>query len=290
MGEPIIDYHIPRGLISPSEVLELASHLPIDNPKLEDFYDPERYHFPKEAEHYHTKKGKEFKDLCISLASEIGITREDIIADLGCGTGFLTQPLLDKNPRALYAIDPAIAMLEHLVKYIDTSRIKIIHGSIGELALSDLEPANKIYSHSVYVHLDNPEEFLAEVYNYLPEAGIYIFTVEDFSAGNVDGESLDAAEDIIWTEWETVTGNNRPKQAEEEWKSYDFEGLRRIIEEAGGKVLDFSQNEFSRDGNKRVEEMRNLGWDEKTLQIFQKHYNGKKVVDWLQYVCITTKA
>jgi len=182
--------------------------------------------------------------LCEKLVDFANPSRNDVVADLGCGYGFLTQFLIDRVAPIIYAVDPSPAMLRNFPEKF-TMRVKVFQGDIDTLIWEAQPRPNMIISSGVFVVLENPIEVLKKIYSYLPEEGTYTFGVENWENANVGGMPLD---DYVakMGELEQKIGlniiNGFYSFAN---KAYSPKDVIDIVTKSGGKVLDWNENEMS---------------------------------------------
>ncbi|KPL16089.1 MAG: hypothetical protein AMS26_05890 [Bacteroides sp. SM23_62] len=106
-----------------------------------------------------------------------------MIADLGAGTGFVTEGLKD-GPASIIAIDKSGEMLKHMkAKFRDSTNIDYRTGDANHLPVKDniidYALAN-MYLH----HVDNPPNAIREIYRILKSGGKVILT--DLDAHNFE--------------------------------------------------------------------------------------------------------
>jgi len=104
------------------------------------------------------------------------LTDADIL-EIGCGTGTLSQKLINKYPdSALHITDISPNMIKEAQNNVQSSTR--IHWSImdGE-ALSTDKKYDLIVSNMAFQWFENPEKSLAKLYNYLKPSGRLVFTV-----------------------------------------------------------------------------------------------------------------
>lgn len=75
-----------------------------------------------------------------SILSEAGVKAGEVVADIGCGTGFFTLPLADRVGRSgkIYALDTSPIMIRELRKRVRSlKQVKPIHSRENEFLLKD---------------------------------------------------------------------------------------------------------------------------------------------------------
>lgn len=155
-----------------------------------NLHDPELYLDAGYARSYGSEENNFWSDLCKELVEEAELKPGDIVADLGCGTGYATREIVKSGVARVYAIEPSRAMLEEANGNLADSIV--IEGTIDELISSGLQKPNVILSSGVFVVMRDSLSTLRKIYDYLENNGRYIFTVEDWSNANVNGEPLDS--------------------------------------------------------------------------------------------------
>ncbi len=260
--------------------------------------DPTLYHNALFAQMYDSSQPPVWDSLCEELAEEAAITANDIVADLGCGSGRLTRYLQTKNPKKLYAIEPSTAMLKILKERLDTQKITIVLGSIDELIQSGVERPNKILSSGVFSVVTDPETLLRKVYSYLPQEGIYLFTVEDWRNANVDGEPTEMFNERFRAALKEIGMATNAPVIKANQETYTKEEVERCIQNAGGMVLKHRVKEMIHSGECAIAMLSSLlegaAADQlpkiKGIQdIAKQFYAGKKITSGIQHTFVTTQ-
>src|SRR3989338_4076384 len=83
------------------------------------------------ARSYGSGRGNFWNDLCKKLVEEAELKPENIVADLGCGTGYATREIVNAGVSRVYAIDPSRAMLDEANGNLAGS--VVIEGTIDDL-------------------------------------------------------------------------------------------------------------------------------------------------------------
>jgi len=255
------------------------------------------YNTPGTGHIYNELMKKDFwLQLCKEVVDMAKIEQSDIVADLGAGTGIATLLIYEKNPKKLYAVDISDEMLKYLRIELNKKGIcadnkhYIVHGSIKELEDSRLERANKIISTGVLVIPNKPVEFLRSVYDYLPDGGIYIFTVEDWRDANVSGEPFEdfnkRLSNAIKQRTEQSNYLNDPVFSQ---ATYKMEEVISMIGNAGGRIIDKSTKEMAQRGEDILKNTGSVDLPEDVEEIIMEFYSGKQVVSGVQHRLITTK-
>jgi len=92
--------------------------------------------FTKMAKNYINRVG--YSEVVLkNLASYVGIDEESTIADVGAGTGKLTENLLLLGNQKIYAVEPNDQMREEGSKYIEDKRVEWLKGNGEDTKLKD---------------------------------------------------------------------------------------------------------------------------------------------------------
>jgi len=210
--------------------------------------DPALYLDSDYATFYGSKTDNFWSDLCRRLVKESELKTEDIVADLGCGTGYATREIMRFSVTKVYAIDPSRAMLDGANGNLDGS--VVIGGTIDDLMSSGLQKPTVIISSGVFVVMQDSFDTLRKIYDYLGNNGRYIFTVEDWTTANVDGEPLDYFFERV-REYEQRLGIENDDLFVKGSRRYSLEEVRPMVIEAGGKIINAYSVEMSHPAEKR---------------------------------------
>ncbi len=248
------------------------------------WWDSEVYHDSYLAQKYSDGdlQWQKWAEECVESAA---ITPEDIVADLGCGTGAATQKILHKKPELVYAIEPAKAMLDVFKTKIQ-GQVRITQGSIDELAALERPVANKIISHGVFVAVKDKLEFLNKIYSYLPQNGLFVFTIEDWHSA-FGGISLQESEigcaEFVYEK----TGQKMPITTSE-CPYFDFKKTKTLIEKAGADILEYKVKEQITSADRYVKAHQGL-YSKFVLSAINEFYADKKIVLLAQHLFVTRK-
>ena len=215
--------------------------------KVMELQDPALYLDRDYAKSYGSGKGNFWSDLCGKLVEEAELKPEDIVADLGCGTGYATREIVNSGVARVYAIDPSRVMLDEANGNLDGS--EIIEGTIDDLIASGLQKPTIIFSSGVFVVMQDSLGTLKKIYDYLEDNGKYIFTVEDWSSANVNGEPLDSF-------FERVREYKQRLEIENDGlfvhggTRYAPEEVEKMVTGTGGKVTQSYSREMSHPAEK----------------------------------------
>src|SRR5699024_5856201 len=87
------------------------------------------------------------------LLKHLNVQTDDVIADLGAGTGFFTIPVAKYTKETVYAVDIEPKMLELLKENANTEQIENIHyveSDLDQIKLNDKSVNKVIISHVMH--------------------------------------------------------------------------------------------------------------------------------------------
>jgi len=159
----------------------------------------------------------EFKE----LLKDIIILKEDLVLDIGCGDGYITQ-ILGKRCKKIYGIDIDKSSIElaYYRSFYSRKRIKSeFHFTKIENAGFKANYFNKIFSICVLEHIKNYHEVLKECYRILKKNGQMIISIDSL---------------------ENIKNDNFIAYHKKELKVHNFftkNGFRNILENIGFKKI-----------------------------------------------------
>lgn len=109
------------------------------------------------------------KALCVA-----GVTDGGTAADLGAGTGFISEALLKKGVKVI-AIDESPAMIEVLKKNVGNSNIECRVGESESLPIDD-DSLDYAFANMYLHHVERPENAIKEAYKKLKKGGVLVIT------------------------------------------------------------------------------------------------------------------
>ena len=112
-----------------------------------------------------------------SLFEEFGIQKSESMLDVGCGTGNLTIPLLQRLGPAgrIIAIDISEQMIAQAKKKTGDPRVTWHHASANEIPVGS-ETIDRVLCFSVWPHVEDPDAATQEFYRVLRPGGyLHIF-------------------------------------------------------------------------------------------------------------------
>ena len=102
-------------------------------------------------------------------------TLGEMVADLGCGDGYLTH-LIEQRGFKIVSVDISESRLEKLRKKLDNRRVSLLLADLSNTALSSNQFDYVVMS-EVLEHIVQFEAVISEVYRILKPGGFFILTV-----------------------------------------------------------------------------------------------------------------
>lgn len=137
-----------------------------------------REYFDQLAPEYDASRVKCYgDDLRNLLMEKVEVGPEMRVADIGCGTGYLTKVLAEKA-KEVVAVDASGEMLhvaQREMEKADLANIRFLSGEAEELPLGD-EDFDLVFANMLLHHLGDPGEALREFYRILKPGGQVILT------------------------------------------------------------------------------------------------------------------
>lgn len=133
-------------------------------------------YFEKVANEWDNMQQNFFSDSSRNKAFEIAnIQCGDIIVDVGAGTGYITEGLIQKGVKVI-AVDQSPSMLKEMQrKFPDTDNIEYRVGDAENLPINDSD-VNAAFANMYLHHVDNPEKAIKEMSRILKKGGKLIIT------------------------------------------------------------------------------------------------------------------
>jgi trans-aconitate 2-methyltransferase len=95
---------------------------------------------------------------------------DEAVLDAGCGSGRVTQLLLDRLPRGhVVAVDSAQSMVDHARAALDPSRATVLRADLAELELD--EPVDAAFSNAVFHWVPDHDALFARLHAALRPGG-----------------------------------------------------------------------------------------------------------------------
>jgi trans-aconitate 2-methyltransferase len=104
------------------------------------------------------------------LLERLPLRGDETVLDAGCGSGRVTQMLLERLPRGrVVAVDSAPSMVEHAREALDPERSTVLLASLTELELG--EPVDAAFSNAVFHWIADHDALFARLYAALRPGG-----------------------------------------------------------------------------------------------------------------------
>jgi len=106
------------------------------------------------------------KNISRKIVETFDIKLSDIILEIGCGTGALTEQLLNKHPAFLFSIDidqRAVDTVRQTLSKNELKNFEIIHSDIREIIISDLTKQKKLEAGRIKVIGNIPYNISADI-------------------------------------------------------------------------------------------------------------------------------
>ncbi len=105
-----------------------------------------------------------------AVIERLGLRGDETVLDAGCGSGRVTEALLERLPRGrVIAVDGSAAMVEQARERLDPSRASVIHSDLLELDLD--EEADAVFSNAVFHWLKDHRRLFAVLHRALRPGG-----------------------------------------------------------------------------------------------------------------------
>jgi ubiquinone/menaquinone biosynthesis C-methylase UbiE len=112
------------------------------------------------------------RDKALSIAN---VREGGVAADIGCGTGFITEGLVQRG-LAVIAVDGSEAMLSQMMqKFAGLDQIEYRLGEAGSLPIQD-ETVDYAFANMYLHHVENPPEAIKEMAKILKPGGMLLIT------------------------------------------------------------------------------------------------------------------
>ena len=110
----------------------------------------------------------------MTISAMVDWDKVDTAADLGCGSGYLTEEIL-AHQKQVISVDQSQEMLDQVKKKFQSDQVETRKGDGGDIPIQDGEVELAVANMFLH-HVDNPEETIAEAYRILKPGGRWIFT------------------------------------------------------------------------------------------------------------------
>lgn len=153
--------------------------------------------------------------------------KNKVIGDLGCGTGFISLGLANKNPCIVFAVDQSLNMLKELKKESTKqkfSNIYPIKSALDDLALFD-DSLDVIIINMALHHIVKPNKSITEMYRVLKTGGRVVIS----DVYKHDGE---------WAK----------EEMHDEWLGFSENEIREWFENTGFKNIEIEDTKLKATG------------------------------------------
>jgi len=134
-----------------------------------------------------------------ALLTQLAIQPTDIVLDLGCGNGYITEYLYDHAPAQYVGMDLSEAAIQQAQKHTATQskKLKFVVGDFSQLDYP-MQSFDKIVSIDSHYFLENAEPWLQRLYSMLRNNGkLAIFSDEGTGQTGYDDTDVSAAETLM---------------------------------------------------------------------------------------------
>jgi trans-aconitate 2-methyltransferase len=106
----------------------------------------------------------------VKVLERLPLRGDETVLDAGCGSGRVTQLLLERLPRGhVIAVDSAPSMVEHARAALDPERTTVLHASLTELVLG--QPVDAAFSNAVFHWIADHDALFARLHAALRPGG-----------------------------------------------------------------------------------------------------------------------
>jgi trans-aconitate 2-methyltransferase len=104
------------------------------------------------------------------VLERLPLSGDETVLDAGCGSGRVTQLLLERLPRGhVVAVDSAPSMVEHAREALDPQRTTVLQANLTELVLD--EPVDAVFSNAVFHWIADHDALFARLHAALRPGG-----------------------------------------------------------------------------------------------------------------------
>lgn len=185
------------------------------------------------AASYH-KVSTPHQDWGLAVLERVELRGDETVLDAGCGTGRITQMLLDRLPRGrVVAVDGSQAMVDRAREQLD-DRATVLRADLVQLTLD--EPVDAAISTAAFHWIADHDALFARLHEALKPGGQFVFQCG--GAGNIDAV-VDVLE-IVGAEeafaphvagWPGPWNHATPEETEERLKCAGFDVERCWLQE-----------------------------------------------------------
>ncbi|OCL26882.1 SAM-dependent methyltransferase [Orenia metallireducens] len=134
-----------------------------------------KHYFDKVAKNWDIMRAEFFSDSVREKAYSVAKVKEGKAADIGAGTGFITEGLVKREIEVI-AVDQSLEMLNKLKeKFGDKGYIEYRQGNAEELPLEDGE-VDYVFANMFLHHVEKPVEVIKEMARVLKDGGKLVIT------------------------------------------------------------------------------------------------------------------
>jgi trans-aconitate 2-methyltransferase len=106
----------------------------------------------------------------LTVLERLPLRGDETVLDAGCGSGRVTQLLLERLPRGhVVAVDSAPSMVEHAREALDPARTTVLQANLAELVLD--EPVDAAFSNAVFHWIGDHDALFARLHAALRPGG-----------------------------------------------------------------------------------------------------------------------
>jgi trans-aconitate 2-methyltransferase len=106
----------------------------------------------------------------LKVLERLPLRGDETVLDAGCGSGRVTQLLLERLPRGrVVAVDSAPSMVTHAREVLDPARSAVLQASLTDLVLD--EPVDAAFSNAVFHWIGNHDALFARLHAALRPGG-----------------------------------------------------------------------------------------------------------------------
>ena len=122
-------------------------------------------------------------EMAEAVLERLPLSGDETVLDAGCGSGRVTELLLDRLPRGhVVAVDSAPSMIEHAREALPPERATVLCQSLTELALD--EPVDAAFSNAVFHWIGDHERLFERLFEALKPGGRLV--AQCGGKGNID--------------------------------------------------------------------------------------------------------
>ncbi|ARC86014.1 methyltransferase domain protein [Clostridium argentinense CDC 2741] len=180
-------------------------------------------YFDSIAESWNVIRSEYFEERLKYKILSITNVKDKVVADLGCGTGFVSLALANEAG-IIFSVDSSRNMLKELSTTISKKGYKNVYpikSSLDNLALFD-ESLNTVFINMVLHHIKDVKKAIEEMYRVLKKDGVVVIS------------------DVMEHEGEWAR-----EEMFDEWLGFSNEQMTKWLEEAGFKNIKIENTDLS---------------------------------------------